>query len=268
MKKILIAATFILSAAFVQYNRPVPDCNIINNSFADGETVLYKIYYSLAGVYLEAGQVNFTCKKEELEKKSVFHITALGKTIPFYDHLYKVRDRYETFIDSATLLSYEFNRSVYEGGIKKYENIRFDRQFHTAITNAGVYKIPECALDVLGALYYIRNLSVDNLKEGDKIAFDMFMDNQLYPSYVRYMGRELITTRYGKFHAIKIRPLLIKGTMFDAGEKMTVWVSDDGNHIPVRIQASIKIGSVKADLMEFNNLRWPLSSMISQPRHE
>jgi hypothetical protein len=268
MKKILIATSFILSASFEQHNHPASDCGIINHCFADGETVLYKIYYSLAGVYLEAGQVNFTCRKEELERKSVFHITAIGKTIPFYDHLYKVRDRYETFIDSATLLSYQFSRFVLEGGTKKYENIKFDREVHTAITNSGVYKIPDCTLDVLGALYYIRNMSVDNLKAGDKISFEMFMDNQLYKSYVRYMGKEVITTRYGKFHAIKIKPFLIKGTMFDAGEKMTVWVSDDSNHIPVRVQASIRIGSVKADLMEFNNLRWPLTSIVSHPQKE
>jgi hypothetical protein len=78
------------------------------------------------------------------------------------------------------------------------------------------------------------------------------------------MGKEIINTKYGKFHAIKIKPLLIKGSMFETGEKMTIWVSDDPNHIPLRIQAQIKIGSVKADLMEFNNLRWPLSSLISK----
>jgi hypothetical protein len=263
MKKILIVVTLILSSAFEYGNQPAGDCGIVNQSFVEGETILYKIYYSLAGVYLEAGQVNFTCRKETLERKTVFHITALGKTIPLYDHFYKVRDRYETFIDSANLLSYQFSRSVLEGGAKKYENIKFDREVNTAVTSSGVYKIPECTLDAIGALYYIRNMSVDHLKPGDKIPFDLFMDNELYKSYIRYMGKEIITTRYGKFHSIKIRPLLIKGTMFDAGEKMTVWVSDDGNHIPLRIQASIRIGSVKADLMEFKNLRWPLSSMIS-----
>jgi hypothetical protein len=92
----------------------------------------------------------------------------------------------------------------------------------------------------------------------------MFLDNQLYKSYIRYIGKETISTKYGKFHAIKIKPWLIKGTMFEAGEKMTVWVSDDPNHIPLRMQSTIRIGSVKADLMEFNNLRWPLSSLISK----
>src|SRR5450432_2357439 len=70
------------------------------------------------------------------------------------------------------------------------------------------------------------------------------------------------TTSFGKFHAIKIKPFLIKGTMFEAGEKMTVWVTDDPNHIPIRIQASIRIGNVKADLVEYQNSRWPLQREI------
>ena len=239
-------------------------CGVSNHSFSDGETAMYKIYYSLAGVYLEAGQVNFKCTKTALGKKQTFHITASGKTIPFYDHLYKVRDQYETFIDTASLLSYQFTRSVSEGGTSKYENITFDRDAHTAITGTGVYEVPDCTQDVLGSLYYIRNISVDKLKPGDKIDFELLLDGQLHKSYIRYMGKEIISTRYGKFHAIKIRPLLIKGTMFEEGEKMTVWVSDDDNHIPVRIQSSIKIGNVKADLMEFSNLRWPFTSLISR----
>jgi Protein of unknown function (DUF3108) len=264
MKKIIVVSLFIISSAF-ERNRILDEgCGIKNDSFISGETALYKIYYSLAGVYFEAGDVQFKCKKELFASKSVYHITAVGKTTPFYDRLYKVRDRYETFIDTGSLLSYQFYRSILEGGTKKHENIRFNRQVHTAITDSGVYKVSSCTQDVLGTLYYIRNISVESLKPGDKIEFSMFMDNQIYKSYVRYIGREIVTTKYGKFHAIKIRPFLIRGTMFDSGEKMTVWVSDDGNHIPLRIQASIRIGSVKADLMEFENLRWPLNSLIKR----
>jgi hypothetical protein len=229
-----------------------------------GEYVAYNIYYTLAGVYFIAGTVNFACRSEQLGNKPVYHITALGKTIPFYDHLYKVRDKYETYIDTGSLLSYQFSRSILEANVKKYENIRFNREIRTAITDSGVYKVPACVLDVLGAVYYVRNLSVENLRPGDKVDFHLFLDNTLYNSYVRYMGKEIINTRYGRFHAIKIKPLLIKGSMFETGEKMTIWVSDDSNHIPLRIQAAIRIGSVKADLMEFNNLRWPLSSLISK----
>lgn len=77
------------------------------------------------------------------------------------------------------------------------------------------------------------------------------------------MGKEVVKTKYGKFRAIKFKPLLVKGTLFQGGEKMTVWVSDDPNHIPLRIESPIVVGSIKVDMMQYRNLRYPLSSMIS-----
>jgi hypothetical protein len=52
--------------------------------------------------------------------------------------------------------------------------------------------------------------------------------------------------------------MLIKGTIFEGGELMTVWVSDDGNHVPLRIESPITVGSVKVDMMGYRNLRYPL----------
>lgn len=91
----------------------------------------------------------------------------------------------------------------------------------------------------------------------------MFLDNEVYNLYIKYLGKETVKTKYGKFNAIKFKPLLVKGTLFEGGEKMTVWVSDDPNHIPLRIESPIVVGSVKVDMMQYRNLRHPLSSMIS-----
>lgn len=238
-------------------------CGLKNTAFQAGERVTYKLYYTLADIYIEAGQVNFSCRVEPLNSKPVYHIIADGETLPFYDHFYKVRDRYESFIDTGSLQPYKFVRSVREGEYKKYESVSFNKEVGTAITNDGVYKVPACVQDVLSAMYFARNLNFDKMRPGDKIPFSMFLDNQVYPSYIRYLGRETIRTKYGKFHAIKFKPLLIRGTLFEAGEKMTVWVSDDPNHIPLRVESPITVGSVKADMMEFYNRRMPLSSRIS-----
>lgn len=91
----------------------------------------------------------------------------------------------------------------------------------------------------------------------------MFLDDEVYNLYIRYMGKEIIKTRYGKFRAIKFKPMLIKGTIFEGGEKMAVWVSDDPNHIPLRIESPITVGSVKVDMMSYKNLRYPISSLLS-----
>jgi hypothetical protein len=90
----------------------------------------------------------------------------------------------------------------------------------------------------------------------------MFLDDETFNLYIRYMGKETIKTKYGKFRAIKFKPLLVKGTIFEGGEKMTVWVSDDGNKIPLRVESPISVGSVKVDMMSYRNLRYPLSSLV------
>jgi hypothetical protein len=120
--------------------------------------------------------------------------------------------------------------------------------------------------DVLSAIYYARNIDFDRYKPGDKIPFSMFIDNEVYELFIRYLGKEVVKTRYGRYNAIKFRPLLIKGTIFEGGEKMNVWVSDDRNHIPLRIESPITVGSVKVDMKGYSNLRHPFTSKIPDGR--
>jgi Protein of unknown function (DUF3108) len=238
-------------------------CGLPNHAFQAGESLTYRVYYTLAGVYIAAGEATFTCVLEDLGGKPVYHVTGDGKTYSFYDNFFKVRDKYETFIDTSNLQPIKFIRQVNEGSFKKFENVTFNKTAHTAITGTGVFKTPECIQDVLSSMYYARNIDFDKMKPGDKIPFSMFLDNQVYNLYIRYLGKETVKTKYGKFHAIKFKPLLIKGTIFEGGEKMTVWVSDDANHIPLRVESPISVGSVKVDMVDFKNRRTPMSSLIS-----
>jgi hypothetical protein len=124
-----------------------------------------------------------------------------------------------------------------------------------------VYKVPECVQDVLSAIYYARNINYARYKRGDKIPFNMFLDGEVHNLYVRYLGTEEIKTRYGTFRAIKFSPLLIKGTIFEGGEKMIVWVTNDANRIPVRIESPIVVGSIKVDMMSYRGLRHPMTAL-------
>ena len=157
----------------------------------------------------------------------------------------------------------KFIRNIYEGGYKKYENVTFNQTTNTAVSSKGAFSVPNCVQDVLSAIYYARSINFNSYKPGDKIPLNLFLDNQVYNIYIRYLGKETIKTKYGKFRAIKFKPLLVEGTIFSGGEKMSVWVSDDANHIPLRIESPINVGSVKVDMMQYRNLRSPLTSLIS-----
>jgi len=241
-------------------------CGIRNTSFQAGESITFNVFYSVIGVYINAGAATFNTTLEKLNNKTVYHVVGDGKSNSSYDWIFKVRDRYETYFDTTNMQPLKFIRNIDEGGYKKYENVTFNQQTNTAITTAGIFKVPGCVQDVLSSIYYARNINFDNYQVNDKIPFSMFLDNEVYSLYIRYMGKETVKTKYGKFRAIKFKPLLVKGTIFSGGEKMVVWVSDDANHIPLRIESPIAVGTIKVDMMQYSNLRYPLSSLISWNR--
>lgn len=263
MKKTLLITIF-SAISYIKLCAGDDLCGIKNNAFDDGEQIDFTIYYSVMGLYVNAGNATFTTELQKMNGKPVYHITGLGTSNNNYDFIFKVRDKYESYIDTATLQPYRFSRNVDEGGYKIYESVTFNQKTNTAITNKGVYKVPNCVQDVLSSIYLARNFNFDALKVGDKIPFNMFLDNETYNLYIKYLGKEKIKTKYGKFNAIKFSPLLIKGTIFQGGEGMTVWVSDDANHIPLRIESPIVVGSVKVDMMSYENLRYPLTSLIKK----
>lgn len=239
-------------------------CGITNTSFKAGESLTYKVFYNLGSVFVGAGEAVFSSKLEKYSGRDTYHVVGDGRTFRTYDWIFKVRDKYESYIDTATMLPIRFIRNVSEGGHKIYNNVGFNREAGTATSTNGTFKVPDCIQDVISAIYYARNIDFAKYKPGDKIPFAMFLDDEVYNIYIRYMGKEEVSTRFGKFRAIKFKPLLIKGTIFEGGEQMTVWVSDDGNKIPLRVDSPISVGSIKVDMVEYSNLRHPLSSLIKK----
>ena len=237
-------------------------CNMRNTAFNADEVVKMKVFYNTLGVYIGAGEAVFTSSLERFNGKPVYHLVGEGKTYPAFDNFFKVRDRYESYVDTLNLLPYKFVRNVDEGGYKKYNNVTFNQDANTAISTNGVFNVTDCIQDVVSMVYYARNIDFSKYKVNDKIPFDMFLDDEVFHLYIRYMGTEKIKTRYGKFNAIKIKPLLIKGTLFEGGEKMTAWLSNDPNHLLLRVESPIAVGSIKVDMMSYKNLRYKLTSFI------
>lgn len=239
-------------------------CNIKNTSFKDGEKLEFKAYYHMSPIWIQAGNAVFNIKSELLNNQNVFHITGEGRTQKSYEWFYKVYDKYESYVDEKTLLPHKFVRNVNEGGFRIFNNVVFNQSIGQAVSTKGVHKVPSCVQDVLSAIYFARNIDYNKYQSGAKIPFKMFLDDEVYDLYIRYMGKETIETKYGKFKAIKIVPLLIEGTIFKGGEKMVIWVSDDANHIPLRIESPILVGSIKVDMMGYENLRNELTSLIKK----
>jgi len=238
-------------------------CNQTNTSFLAGEKLKYVIYYNVIGLYVNAGRADFQIQSSNYNGLDAFTFTATGKSNAKYDWIFKVRDKYESIVDAKTLLPYQFSRFINEGSFHQKDFIQFNQKNKTATTNNNTYPISnDCTYDVISSIYAARNINFANLQVGDKVYLNFFLDKELYPSYFKYLGRETVNTQYGTFKAIKLAPLLVKGAMFKEAEKMVIWITDDANHIPIRIETPIIVGSIKVDMVGYENLRYPLQSLI------
>lgn len=237
---------------------------LANRAFKSGEQLQYKVSYTASVFYLPAGEVAFSAALENYNNKTCWHFKGTGNTYKSYDWFFKVKDVYESYVDTTTMLPVKFLRDVHEGGFKLYHNVSFLQEKHLAVSTKGIYKVPVGIQDIMSAVFSIRNVDYSKIKIGEKIPFNIFIDDEIWPIYIKYAGKEKITTKTGTYNCIKFTPYLIKGSLFKGGEGMTIWVSDDGNRIPVRIESEVSVGKVRAELISMNNLRNPLSSKVKQ----
>lgn len=224
-----------------------------NNAFKAGEILSYKLHYGM----IDAGVAILEVKPEMLDVsgRKVMHIVGNGYSRGTFDWFFKVRDRYETFIDKDALLPWMFVRRVNEGGVIINQDYTFNHYTNKVDVGAGEkVDVPEGTQDMLSAFYAARNLDLTNVKEGDVFTINSIVDKEIWPLKIRYVGKDQIKTELGKFKCLKFRPIVQKGRIFKHEEDLNVWISDDENRVPLRAQAKLLIGSVKLDITGAKNL--------------
>jgi len=249
------------------------DCALVNNTYMPGESLDYKIAYNWGALWLNAGEVNFSVTEAVMQDKQTYHLRGTGRSISSFDWFFKVRDVYESWIDQSTLLPVRYKRDVSEGGYTinnqytfDHENLAADIDYMETQGNLKraneVIPIQSCTQDILSAIYYTRNLDFENAQVNDTLNFNILLDGELYDIWVRYTGKEEVKTRRAKYNCIGFSPLLIEGTIFESGDEMKVFVTDDANKIPVLIESKIAVGSIKAYLDSASGLRHPQTARI------
>ena len=237
-------------------------CTVSNEAFIVGEKITYKVYYNLNFIWIPAARVTFEVK----DLGDQYHLYAEGRTLKTYDWIFKVRDYYEVFVDKKTLLPTRAIRQVREGGYRLYDEMHFDRDRNMVSSLRGKtkekatmmeYPIEACTHDILSIIYYARNLDFQNYQSGEKFPVDIFMDKEQWGLNVLYKGvqENKKIKGQGKFDTYLFHPEVISGDVFDENTVMNVFVSKDGNRIPLLIESPISVGSIKAVLDTSEGLR-------------
>lgn len=230
---------------------------ISQSSFGVGEYFKFRIHYGV----VNAGYATLEVKDATRENKKVYHVVGKGYTTGMTKFFFKVEDLYESYFDKATGKPYQYVRKIDEGGYTKNQEGFFNQDNNTVLVKDYKNKkqktisVTENVQDIVSTFYYLRNHpKVDKMKVGESVMVDMFFDDEVVKFKLKFIGREDIKTNFGTISTMIFRPLVQSGRVFKEEESLTVWISDDDNKIPLRIKASLAVGSLKADLDEYKGL--------------
>jgi hypothetical protein len=245
---------------------------VINNDvFQKGEVLKYKACYdALLTGEVVAGSATFEVKNEmkTINDRPVFHIAVDAKTKGAFNWFYKVSDRYETYIDEATMAPWLFIRRIDEGGYVINQDVTFNQNKNVAYfvdnknSKKSTIQTPPYIQDILSAIYYCRSYDVSKMATNDEFKVKFMLDDSIYSTKVVYLGKEIINSNIGKVRCIKLKPQVLTGNVFKDQYPVTLWVSDDKNKIPVMAESAIIVGKVKLELIYYEGLRNPFTSMV------
>ncbi len=261
MKKSILYV-FLFSFFFVCFNQLAvaqlqPDFRL--GAFQIGEKLKYTARYG----FIHAAEVTFEVQesKKEISGKKPLHFVASGRTTPSFDWFLKVRHRYDSYVDQSQLLPMQFTESVREGKYKRDSYANFDQKGNKIIATKGTFTSPDVTFDILSMYYFARCLDLKNVKVGEIIKMKYFLDDGIYPLDIEYLGKETISTESGKFECIKFSPALQPGRVFRKDSRMYMWITNDTNRIPVKVEVEILIGSLVLELEKYDGLKNPITSL-------
>lgn len=223
-----------------------------NQAFKTSEVLEYRVHYG----FLSAGEAKLEVMPElkPMGNRTCYHVVGTGKSVGAFDWFFKVRDNYESYIDTQSLAPWLFIRNVNEGGYKINQQVVFNQYQKTAASQKKTITVPENVQDLVSAFYYARTLDYSKAKEGDTFSFQAYLDDEAFPMSLKFVGRETIKTGLGKFKCLKFHPQLLEGRVFKDKDDMTIWVTDDVNKVVIRAEAEILVGSIKMDLKKYSGL--------------
>jgi len=252
---LLISGLFLMSFEVQESNYP----KIENKSFKLGEKLKFRVSYGA----IDAGEVVLEVRETKIkgnDGRNLLHAVGIGRTLGAFNAFYRVYDVYETYIDQESIMPWYFKRRVDEGGYKVTQDYEF--LHHRKLVDNGKgkkYVVPMGIQDMVSSFYYARTLNFSSMKVGDISEFKCFMDDEIFPLQIRYVGKETIKLRSGKIECLKFQPVVQTGRYFSSDEDVVFWITNDQNRIPVMVKAKIPVGSIKMHLVEWSGLQQELA---------
>ncbi|MFC5411223.1 DUF3108 domain-containing protein [Larkinella bovis] len=259
MKKVIVILSILTLVALLQVSLKPDNAyrRVTNTSFGAGEHLEYKVHYGIFNAAEATVDVAPTLYK--VNERPCYRVNIYGRTVGAFDLVTRIRNTWRSYIDTTAILPQKFFLHIEEGKHRKEENVTFNHFTNTVRseekTNKDIFKVPDNVHDVISGYYYLRTIDFSRVSPGQTIEVPAFFDDQVYNMKVRYRGKDVVKTKFGSINVLKLNPVLPDNKLFKGEDAIKIWVSDDANKIPVKVEVELWVGSMEMDLKKHSGLR-------------
>ena len=247
-------------------------CAAKNDAILPGEHLTYELKFNWKFIWVPAGKAQMDLKSTTYQGKPCYKTELLSISNKKVDFFFKMRDTL-TCITTERLEPLYFRKGAEEGSRYTVDEVHFSYRNNKCIVDQQRMRpgrqtivkkdtLDECVYDMLSILLQARSFDPTSYKVGDKILFPMATGKKVEEQTLIYRGKEIFKAENG----VKYRCLVFSLVEYDKKKKekevITFYVTDDKNHLPVRLDLYLNFGSAKAFLETVEGNRHPLTSII------
>lgn len=248
-------------------------CEADNVAFKSGEHVMYDLFFNWKFIWYKAGIASLTTNETRYDGKPAWRLNLLALSNKQADRFFKMRDTLTSTI-SEHLQPLAFRKASEEGKRFTIDEAKFTyrdgacyiNQKRTRVDRGGETYLSEqsdsrCIHDMLSILAQARSFNPEDYVVGQKITFPMATGRAVEEQTLIYRGKETFKAE----NKVTYRCLVFSLVEYKDGkekEVITFYITDDWNHLPVRLDMYLNFGSAKAFLKTVRGNRHPLSSIV------
>nr|WP_320057174.1 DUF3108 domain-containing protein [uncultured Bacteroides sp.] len=246
-------------------------CETKNDAFKSGELVMYDLFFNWKFIWTKAGFASLTTNATTYNGKPSYRMNMLAIGSKKADFFFKMRDTV-TCVIGEELQPYYFKKAAEEGKRYTIDEARFS--YHNGVcyvkqkrthrdgkVTTSDYNDSRCIYDMLSILAQARSYDPVDYKVGQHIKFPMTTGRKVEEQTLIYRGKKSFTAENDTTYRCLVFSL-VEYKKGSEKEVITFYVTDDKNHLPVRLDLYLNFGSAKAFLRSVSGNRHPLTSII------
>jgi len=247
-------------------------CGIENIAFQSGERLTYDLYFNWKFVWVKVGKATMNTDLTTYQGQRAWKASLVTGGNSKLDKFFTMRDTLLSYCNTELAPVY-FRKGAREGKRYYVDELWFTypnntcklKMHHISSHGQHMWKdahYKDCIYDMMSIFLRARNFNAESMKKGDKIAMPISDASKLSHSWLTYRGKENFKIDGTKE---KFRCLVFSFIERENGENhelIRFYVTDDQNHIPVRLDMFLSFGSAKAYLNSYKGVRSPMTSKI------